>query len=85
MEIPPMPQRLQKRIFLFYIAAVINFLMAGAVLLFGRGVVPDDKLTWIMLFFLGFGALDLWMPAVMKKKWENDVRQYHEQQSAPKQ
>lgn len=83
-ELPPMPERLRKRIYLFYAAGVVNLLMALAVLMFGRGVVPDDKLTWIMMFFLGFAALDFWMPVMMKKKWADDVKKYQEQQQASK-
>lgn len=79
-----MPERLKKRIYLFYAAGVVNLLMAVAVLLFGRGVVPDDKLTWILLFFLGFAAVDFWMPAMIQKKWAEEMRQYEAQQKAAK-
>lgn len=77
-----MDERLKKRIFLFYAAGVVNLLMAVAVLLFGRGVVPDDKLTMILAFFLGFAALDFWMPHMMKKKWREDQAKLEAQRAA---
>lgn len=81
-NIPDMPDRMKKRIYLFYIAGVVNVFMALAVLMFGRGVVPDDKIMWIVAFFAGFAAIDFWMPMVMKKKWAEDVQKYQEQQKA---
>lgn len=81
-NIPDMPDRMKKRIYLFYIAGVVNLLMALAVLIFGRGVVPDDKIMWIVAFFTGFAAIDFWMPMMMKKKWAEDVQKYQEQQKA---
>lgn len=77
-----MPERLKKRIFLFYAAGVVNLLMAVAVLIFGRGVVPDDKITFILAFFLGFAAVDFWMPVMIKKKWAEDVKKYEEQRKS---
>ena len=67
-----MDERLKKRIFLFYAAGVVNLLMAVAVLVFGRGAVPDDKITLILAFFLGFAAIDFVMPVMIKKKWAQD-------------
>jgi hypothetical protein len=61
---------------------VVNLLMAGAVLLFGRGVVPEDKINFIFLFFLGFAALDFWMPQMMKKKWQDEQAKLNAQGGA---
>jgi hypothetical protein len=77
-----MDERLKKRIFLFYTAGVVNLIMAGAVLLFGRGVVPEDKINLIFLFFMGFAALDFWMPQMMKKKWQDEQAKLSAQGSA---
>jgi hypothetical protein len=77
-----MDDRIKKRIFLFYAAGVVNLLMAVAVLVFGRGVVPDDKITWILAFFLGFAAIDFWMPQMMKKKMREDMKKLEEQRKA---
>lgn len=77
-----MDERLKKRILMFYAAGVVNLLMAAAVLLFGRGAVPDDKLTMILAFFLGFAALDFWMPHMIKKKWRNDQAKLDAQRAA---
>lgn len=82
MATPEMPDRMKKRIYLFYIAGVVNIVMALAVLVFARGVVPEDKIMWIFLFFAGFAAVDFWMPVMMKKKWAEDVQKYLEQQKA---
>ncbi len=64
-----MPEKLKKRIFLFYAAGVLNLLIAGYILLAGRGFLPEDKITMLLLFFLGFAAVDFWMPVMLKKKW----------------
>ena len=77
-----MDDRIKKRIFLFYAAGVVNLMMAVAVLVFGRGVVPDDKITWILAFFLGFAAIDFWMPQMMKKKMREDMKKLEEQRKA---
>jgi hypothetical protein len=69
---PGMDDKLKKRIIMFYAAGVLNLLIGGYVLLFGRSFLPEDKITMLILFFLGFAALDFWMPQLMKKKWAQD-------------
>jgi len=76
-----MPERLKKRVYLFYAAGVVNLLIGAYILLFGRGFIPEDKFTILILFFLGFAALDFWMPVMMKKKWAEEVRKHEEQRN----
>ena len=77
-----MDDKLKKRIIMFYAAGVVNLLIGGYVLLFGRGFLPEDKITMLMLFFLGFAALDFWMPQLMKKKWAQDQAKLEAQRKA---
>lgn len=67
-----MDDKLKKRIIMFYAAGVVNLVIGAYILLFGRGFLPDDKVTILLVFFLGFAALDFWMPQMMKKKWRDD-------------
>lgn len=75
-----MPDRLKKRIYMFYAAGVINLLIGGYILLAGRSFLPEDKITMLLLFFLGFAAVDFWMPQMMKKKWQEDQKKFAQQQ-----
>lgn len=77
-----MPDKLKKRIYMFYAAGVVNLLIGTYVLLFGRAFLPEDKITMLILFFLGFAALDFWMPIMIKKKWVKDQAAYDAQQRA---
>lgn len=77
-----MDDKLKKRIIMFYAAGVVNLVIGGYVLLFGRGFLPDDKITLLLVFFLGFAALDFWMPHMMKKKWARDQAQLEAQRKA---
>jgi hypothetical protein len=63
-----MDGKLKKRIIMFYSAGVVNLLIGIYVLFFGRSFLPDDKITMLILFFLGFAAIDFWMPQMIKKK-----------------
>ncbi|HTE14271.1 MAG TPA: hypothetical protein VK642_04275 [Burkholderiales bacterium] len=77
-----MPDKVKKRIYMFYAAGVVNLLIGTYVLFFGRGFLPEDKITMLILFFLGFAAVDFWMPIMIKKKWEKDQAAYDAQQRA---
>lgn len=77
-----MPDKLKKRIYLFYAAGVVNLVIGAYILFFGRSFLPDDKITMLILFFLGFAALDFWMPAMMKKKWLEEQKKFDQQRKA---
>ncbi len=77
-----MDDKLKKRIIMFYAAGVVNLLIGAYVLFFGRGFLPEDKITLLILFFLGFAALDFWMPSMMKKKWAQDQTKLEAQRRA---
>ena len=77
-----MDDKLKKRIFMFYAAGVVNLLIGAYVLFFGRSFLPEDKITMLILFFLGFAALDFWMPQMMKKKAEQDRARLEAQRKA---
>jgi len=62
----------KKRIYMFYAAGVVNLVIGAYVLFFGRDFLPEDKITMLILFFLGFAAVDFWMPEMIKKKWRAD-------------
>ena len=67
-----MNDKTKKRIYMFYAAGVVNLVIGAYVLFFGRSFLPDDKITMLILFFLGFAALDFWMPVMIKKKAAQD-------------
>ena len=77
-----MDDKLRKRIIMFYAAGVVNLLIGGYILFFGRSFLPEDKITMLILFFLGFAALDFWMPQMMKKKWAQDQARLEAQRRA---
>ena len=77
-----MDDKLKKRIYMFYAAGVVNLLIGAYVLFFGRSFLPEDKIMLLMLFFLGFAALDFWMPVMMKKKWAAEQAKLEEQRRA---
>ena len=63
-----MDDKTKKRIYMFYTAGVVNLLIGAYILSFGRDCLPEDKITMLIRFLLGFAALDFWMPVMMKKK-----------------
>lgn len=77
-----MDDKLKKRIIMFYAAGVVNLLIGAYVLFFGRSFLPEDKITMLILFFLGFAALDFWMPVMIKKKWAQDQAELEAQRRA---
>ena len=77
-----MDDKLKKRILMFYAAGVVNLLLGAYVLFFGHGFLPEDKVTMLILFFLGFAALDFWMPEMMKKKWKQDMAKLEAQRKS---
>jgi hypothetical protein len=77
-----MPDKLKKRIYMFYAAGVVNLLIGGYILLAGRSFLPEDKVTMLILFFLGFAAVDFWMPVMIKKKWVEDQKKCDQQRNA---
>ena len=77
-----MPDKLKKRIALFYAAGVLNLLIGAYILLAGRSFLPEDKITMLMLFFLGFAAVDFWMPVMLKKKGAREQEKLEQQGGA---
>lgn len=77
-----MDDKVKKRIFLFYAAGVVNLLIGTYVLFFGRSFLPEDKILMLILFFLGFAAVDFWMPIMIKKKWAADQAKLEAQRRA---
>lgn len=77
-----MDDKLKKRIYMFYAAGVVNLMIGAYVLFFGRSFLPEDKIMLLMLFFLGFAALDFWMPVMMKKKWAAEQAKLEAQRRA---
>lgn len=77
-----MDDKLKKRIITFYAAGVVNLLIGGYILLFGRSFLPEDKILMLILFFLGFAAVDFIMPNMIKKKWAADQAKLEEQRRA---
>jgi hypothetical protein len=77
-----MPDKLKKRIYMFYAAGVVNLLIGGYILLAGRSFLPEDKITMLILFFLGFAAVDFLMPIMIKKKWVEDQKKFDQQRNA---
>ena len=77
-----MEDKLKKRIIMFYAAGVVNLLIGGYILLFGRSFLPEDKILMLILFFLGFAAVDFIMPNMIKKKWAADQAKLEEQRRA---
>jgi len=65
-----MDDRLKRRIFLFYAAGVVNAFLGIYVLVEGVNFLPRETATWLVVFFLGFAAVDFYFPRAMKKKWE---------------
>ncbi len=77
-----MDDKLKKRIIMFYAAGVVNLLIGGYILLFGRSFLPEDKILMLILFFLGFAAVDFIMPNMIKKKWAADQAKLEGQRKA---
>jgi hypothetical protein len=74
--------RLRKRMLMFYFAAGINFVMALWVLSVGSGKVDAGTLWLIVLIFLAFAALNFYMARVLKRQWDNHLRQQGPQQTS---
>ena len=77
-----MDDKTKKRIYMFYAAGVVNLLIGAYILFFGRSFIPEDKITMLLLFFLGFAALDFWMPVMIKKKAAQDRAKLEDQRKA---
>jgi hypothetical protein len=77
-----MDDKVKKRIIMFYAAGVVNLLIGGYILLFGRSFIPEDKILMLILFFLGFAAVDFIMPNMIKKKWAADQAKLDAQRKA---
>jgi hypothetical protein len=67
--------RLRKRMLMFYFAAGINFVMALWAASVGTGVVAGGTLAVILLVFLSFAALNFYMARVLRRQWEQHIRQ----------
>lgn len=77
-----MPDKLKKRIYLFYAAGVVNLVVGGYIVLAGRSFLPEDKITLLIAFFLGFAAVDFLMPVMIKKKWAEDQKILEQRRNA---
>jgi hypothetical protein len=77
-----MNDKTKKRIYMFYAAGVVNLLIGAYVLFFGRSFIPEDKITILLLFFLGFAAVDFLMPVMIKKKAAQDLAMLEEQRKS---
>jgi hypothetical protein len=77
-----MDDKLKKRIIMFYAAGVVNLLIGGYILLFGRSFLPEDKILLLIFFFLGFAAVDFIMPNMIKRKWAADQAKLEAQRRA---
>lgn len=77
-----MNDKTKKRIYMFYAAGVVNLLIGAYILFFGRDFLPEDKITMLILFFLGFAGVDFWMPVMIKKKAAQDQARLEEQRRA---
>ena len=73
---PDVYERLRKRMLMFYFAAGINLVMALWVLSVGSGKVDSGTLWLIVLIFLAFAALNFYMARVLKKQWDDHLRQH---------
>ena len=73
-------QRLKKRIYSFYFAGVINFVLGLYVLFAGTSFLPRGTAFLLVAFFFGFAAVDFYFPKVMRKKWADYQKQLEEQQ-----
>ena len=76
--------RLRKRMLMFYFAAGMNLIMALWVLSAGSGKVESGTLWLIVLIFLAFAALNFYMARVLKRQWDNHLRQNAPQRSDEK-
>lgn len=77
-----MDDKTKKRIYMFYAAGVVNLLIGGYVLFFGRSFIPEDKILMLILFFLGFALIDFWMPIMIKRKVAADQARLEAQRKA---
>lgn len=71
----PMDPKIRKRILMFYFAAGINIVMAMYVVSVGSGNVSGGTLGLITLVFLGFGFVNFYFAKMLRKRWEQQVRQ----------
>lgn len=76
-------ERLRKRILAFYFAGVINLVLGVYVLIEGSAFLPRDTAQLLVLFFLGFAAVDFYFPRAMKKKWLEDQAKMGGRQNGP--
>ena len=67
--------RLRKRMLMFYFAAGINLLMALWVMSVGATQAASGTLVIVTLIFFAFAALNFYMARVLKKQWEDHLRQ----------
>ena len=74
--------RLRKRMLMFYFAAGINLVMAVWVMSAGAGQTAGSTLAMITALFLAFAALNFYMARVLRRQWEQHVRQ-HQQRANP--
>ena len=76
---PNMDDKLKKKIMMFYAAGVVNVVIGTYVLLFARSFLTDEQYMTVVIFFLGFAALDFYFPVMLKKKWRADMQKFEEQ------
>lgn len=71
---PELHKKLRRRLYMFYFAAVMNFVMALWVMSAG-GQVASGTRTVIVVIFLGFAALNYYMAKKLRAQWEAYLRQ----------
>ena len=67
-----MDERLRRRIAMFYLAGIVNAFLGLYVFIEGATFLPQGTVTWLVIFFLAFAAVDFYFPYAMKKKWQDE-------------
>lgn len=74
-----MDDRLKKRIYAFYLAGMLNLVLALWVLFYG-GDLEQGTRTVMLFFFFGFAAVDFWFPMQLKKKYAEELAKFRRMQ-----
>jgi hypothetical protein len=70
-----MDPRMKKRIYAFYLAGLLNLVLALWVLFYG-GELEAGTRTVMLFFFFGFAAVDFWFPMQLKKKYAEELAKF---------
>lgn len=77
-----MDERLKRRMMWFYFAGVVNLVLGVYVLIQGPAIMGSGTAMLVALFFLGFAAVDFWMPKMMRKRWLDEQERLRQLQAA---